>query len=617
MIEKIMRAVKSNNKKRGRNITIGAVVGMLLSCSAVMGADTGKYLWIKGDGGIIKFNTLPTTKEDGADGEWKKENPYDDENSWTGSIYINNITLTGTDNGKGLIDVSERTIGYGLRLSGDLEGVEFINNGIIIGTGTGTRDGYGYGYGIYNSGNIKSLKNIGIIIGTGVGTGVGYGTGYGDGYGIYNSGNIKSLKNIGTIIGTGVGYGTGYGDGTGDGDGTGYGDGTGDGDGIYNSGNIKSLKNIGTIIGTGAGAGCGIYNSGDIKSLKNIGIITGTDIGSFGSDTSTIGNITNTGVIYGGTNAIKNNGGTITKANNYGLLVSGRNSLMYGTVDFTDKYGLAFTVGSDKYILDGDYSGEFGKIYRNIDVIMGYKEKTAGSGELDFDNPITKKYTIINAKAETKESSTDVIGTESLVLADGKLTNYNYSAGEAKEEIIDSNKRYILNGITNTLEVTGRHNELNNSVINAYTTAVVMDKDMTALTLNNTVVNGNILGSDGISTINIEGTGNTLTINGDSVINTKDKTIAITVGGNNNAVTLEGNAIINGDMKSTGKNTLNLNGTAKDGMNMLHNIDGFTDISIDNNVTFFEDMKVTGTKEVTVEKTGVLSLRLKKEETKK
>ena len=39
MIEKIMRAVKSNNKKRGRNITIGAVVGMLLSCTSVMGAD--------------------------------------------------------------------------------------------------------------------------------------------------------------------------------------------------------------------------------------------------------------------------------------------------------------------------------------------------------------------------------------------------------------------------------------------------------------------------------------------------------------------------------------------------------------------------------------------------
>lgn len=39
MIEKIMKAVKSGNKKRGKNITIRAVVGMLLSCTAVLGGD--------------------------------------------------------------------------------------------------------------------------------------------------------------------------------------------------------------------------------------------------------------------------------------------------------------------------------------------------------------------------------------------------------------------------------------------------------------------------------------------------------------------------------------------------------------------------------------------------
>ena len=38
MIEKIMKAVKRGNKKRGKNITVGAVVGMLLSCTVVMGA---------------------------------------------------------------------------------------------------------------------------------------------------------------------------------------------------------------------------------------------------------------------------------------------------------------------------------------------------------------------------------------------------------------------------------------------------------------------------------------------------------------------------------------------------------------------------------------------------
>ena len=37
MIEKIMKAVKSENKKSGRNITVGAVVGRPLSCTDVMG----------------------------------------------------------------------------------------------------------------------------------------------------------------------------------------------------------------------------------------------------------------------------------------------------------------------------------------------------------------------------------------------------------------------------------------------------------------------------------------------------------------------------------------------------------------------------------------------------
>ena len=132
------------------------------------------------------------------------------------------------------------------------------------------------------------------------------------------------------------------------------------------------------------------------------------------------------------------------------------------------------------------------------------------------------------------------------------------------------------------------------------------------LTLDNTVVNGGV--ADGSTTISITENGSTLTLKGDSVINAKNKAVAITVDGNDNAVTLEGNAIVNGKMESKGNNILNLYGKDDGSMNMFYDISGFTDISIDNNVTFFEDMKVTGTKEVTVEKTGVLSLRLKKED---
>ena len=66
MIEKVMKAVKSSNKRRGRNITIGAVIGFLLSCTAVMGEEDS-YLWIKGENnGEIKFNTQKTKEVDGS-----------------------------------------------------------------------------------------------------------------------------------------------------------------------------------------------------------------------------------------------------------------------------------------------------------------------------------------------------------------------------------------------------------------------------------------------------------------------------------------------------------------------------------------------------------------------
>lgn len=58
MIEKIMKAMKSNNKKRGRNITIGVAVGFLLSCTLAAGANNGKnYLIIKKDKGTTQFST--------------------------------------------------------------------------------------------------------------------------------------------------------------------------------------------------------------------------------------------------------------------------------------------------------------------------------------------------------------------------------------------------------------------------------------------------------------------------------------------------------------------------------------------------------------------------------
>ena len=220
-----------------------------------------------------------------------------------------------------------------------------------------------------------------------------------------------------------------------------------------------------------------------------------------------------------------------------------------------------------------------------IKVVVGYDKD--GS-------EITKSMTIRNAKLNEEETS-----TESFILA-GKSGKYNNS---------------ILNGKDKTLNVSEGKNQITDSIINAYQTAVVMEGTKSSLVLNNTVVNGGAAKDGDVPTIEIEGEDNAFTLKGESIVNTGARdNVAITVGGKDNALVLEGNAKVNGEMKSTGTNNLiSLNGNAGNGMNILHNISGFTNMNIDNNVTFFENVEVTGTETVTVG--GTLNLRLKKDTT--
>ncbi|WP_462425774.1 autotransporter domain-containing protein [Fusobacterium varium] len=362
MIEKIMKAVKSSNKKRSRNITIGAVIGFLLSCTAVMGADS--YLWIKGDNGI-KFNKAETADDSGS---WDEGNPYEDAgNIWNTvkKTYTNNIALSsnaanGNDMG---IDIS-----YGLRLSGGLTNVNFVNNSSITGK-ISSGSSSGNGFGIYNEGTIGNIKNVGEISGSAIsggygienksgtmgvitntgeisGSGIGNSNASGDGfgYGIDNSGTMGNIENTGEISGTGKGtsIGKGYGYGisntntqgnmtimraitnTGIISGTGISGGYGSfGYGIKNSATMENITNTGLISGTGigtnsggSGEGYGIHNSATMKNITNTGIISGTSKDSSGGDkgygiknSATMGAIENTGLISGaGYNNTTSNG---------------------------------------------------------------------------------------------------------------------------------------------------------------------------------------------------------------------------------------------------------------------------------------------------------------------
>ena len=643
MIEKIMKAVKSSNKKRSRNITIGAVIGFLLSCTVVMGEDN--YLWIKEDGGEIKFSTDSTT---GADGGWKTTNPYSD-NNWDKDTktYTNNMILSSnkTDGDYGT------NLSYGLRLSGELTDVNFVNNGSIIGIMRATSD-YSKGYGIYNNELAKmgNIENTGVISGSGIYNGsresFGYGiynnssaeiqeitntgtiSGFandsgsqGHGYGIYNnsSAEIQEITNTGLISGYGTGmrvsegygiynksgtdkggieYITNVGDITNIGVISGYGDdttsgtGSGHGHGIYNNELAKmgNIKNTGVISGYGSSSvnnsvyGYGIYNnSGTIGAITNIGIISGYGKSSRGSSgyginnnsSGTIGGITNTGVIYGKDNAIKNDSGTIGTVDNYGILATQGNSVINDSAGTENNYGMY--IGKDGKITISDKSSD-----DPIEVVVGY----------DKDGKEIKKYMTIK-NAGLKDGETETV---SFVLA-GEIEKYDNS---------------ILNGKDETLKVSGTGNQITDSIINAYETAVVMENDST-LILNNTVVNGGATEDGDVPTIEIKGKSNTLTLKGESIVNIgAENSVAITVGGENNVLVLEGNAKVNGEMKSTGTNNLiSLNGNAGNGINILHNISDFSNMNIDNKVTFFEEVKVTGTKKVTIAETGTLNLRLK------
>ena len=592
MIEKIIKVVKSGNKKKGRNITIGAVVGMLLSCTVVMGEDVS-VLEITQETSGIKFSKGGTEFTPGNDKEDPKKDPYP-ENTWDKeSTTYTNSSIISIEQNNGNV--------YGVKLIGDLNNLNFINNGLI--SGKINQAGYGYGiyiynyssstnsitrlanngniygsYGIYNysdssssNSNIITLINNGSINGgtsgiynkslssdksSSIERLINNGRIYGNTFGIYNHSDSSSISNIENFTNNGSIVSGNY--------------------GIYNystnsgKSKITSLTNNGSITGKSSG----IYNStSNIENFTNNGSIYGNTSGisnySNGSS-SGIGKLINSGIIYGKTNAIYNysSSSTISNAYNYGILVSNTGNITSGIASLQN-HGLVFKVNSRTYKATDDDFKKFGQVSED----GGYK--------------------IINAKAKNNNKE-DIEGTENLTLKKGKLFDTD------KVENIDLNKKYILNGITDTLLVSSGKNILNNSVINAYKTAVVMNGKNLYLELNDTTVNGGLDGT-------IENSGNL-----------KDYSPAILVTGDNNFLTISGDSIVNGKMSATGdKNTLNLYGKQNmtksndsESMNILHNIEGFGRIQIENNVTFFEDIKVTGVDRLNINNGGTLSLRL-------
>ncbi|UYI77376.1 MAG: autotransporter domain-containing protein [Fusobacterium varium] len=692
MIEKIMKAVKRGNKRRSRNITIGAVIGFLLSCTAVAGAD--EYLYIKDDNGI-QFSTNGNV--------WDNTNPYEDaENIWdTGTnTYVNNIELIGENN-----IIGSDTSGYGVKLEiSNNSNFKFVNNGDIYGSATSTEITKAqnvYGYGMNISEDVESITNSGYIVGSGSNSEI-FQKKNAYGYGMKISGEIGTITNSGYIFGSGINNGdvTEKGEET-DSNGYGYGmDISGNVETIINSGyisstgrgkiayigngsidenirygqaygiNISSGK-IGNIINNGdihgyvdmsdisssvalkgQGIGINVEASGEIGNIVNTGRIYinidyksnaygGTDIYGINAN-GKIGNIINNGYIFGenaGSNPTANGdgiriegNGTITNITNSGYISGKGKGAGHGSGIYIDSNGEVQNIVNTGYIFgygaslnhgivnmngknlssivnSGIISGKSYSILsfssslpvsnnglliggllgvdptkNNNGLIFTVDEKngtyeitnrgsdTTSTVIVGYDQnggKIEKKYTIKNAEdISSGGSSTVITGTES-ILASGL-----------------GDESYILNGITDTLKVD-KSGEIKDSIVNAYTTAIIVNDNNIEFSINDTIVNG---GVDRNSPV-------------------------IKVEGDNNTLTVQGESIVNGDMESTGaNNVLNLYGKMgiEDSMNIFHKITGFEKMKIENNVALFENAKVTGSESITVSKDGNLTLRIDK-----
>ena len=382
---------------------------------------------------------------------------------------------------------------------------------------------------------------------------------------------------------------------------------------------MGAITNTGLISGSGnsssgASTGYGINNGaimGDITmgDITNEGVISGygnsTGYGIYNGSSATIGAITNTGVIYGKTNAIKNekdihdNAGTITAANNYGILVTKGNS------------------GVDGLTLSNNY----GLIIKN-----------------EGENPDD-----ITAGAEGTQNIAMEYGENGKVIKSRSMTIKNETGSNS---FIGNKENHILNALTNTYKVTGSNNKVTGSIINAYGTAVVFEGENKQLTLSGTIVNGGIDEDDDptsdakVAAISGSSNGDNLilqsgkikyTDNGEEKSATQNTIVNgnIDMGAGDDTLTIGDGTIINGTLDGgVGTDTLNfgISSGAKSipaksqGVNIIHNISNFQKMNINTNVTLFEktletygketDLKVTGADEIKIGKNGTLTLRI-------
>ncbi|WP_443863765.1 autotransporter domain-containing protein [Fusobacterium ulcerans] len=481
MIEKIMKAVKSNNKKRGRNITIGAVVGMLLSCTVAMGEDP------------------PDTEEVGLnitnDASGIKIDKVIPDNTLKGNTYTNNSEIsvnktTGTERAIGIkIDGESRKINLNLLNNGMISGkssvgnafgirienlgenseFNFINNGTVLGESPVVGSNYGYGIYINSSlgssftfennglisakgdyaygirileGKIETLNNNGLILSLGDNSG----------YGIYayQKAFLKAIENKGMILAkTGI-YACTL---------SSYGEDT------------DTLINEGSILGAWEGIRISSSINGDASVMTNKGIISeensakeciGINISVGNGTNDRVGTLTNDGLISAkGTDA--SSGIKIRYSGRVGNLIS--NGLI-----LSNEIGIRSTDANTLF------NGKMGNIVNN-GAISAEKygivaDPTSNNGGF-IDKIVNTGVIYGKSNAIKKEAGTDVEGEI------GDTTNYGILVNGANNDVFDVSGKTLKNyGLTikdanGSVEVTAGTDTPPDEIIVGYKRTVI------------------------------------------------------------------------------------------------------------------------------------------------
>ena len=605
MIDKVIKALKKSNKKRNINITIGTVIGFLLSCTTAIGVEKEMGgLEIKKESGEIKFTALygsgasNTSIGEAINGFYKY-------NTFKDNIYINN---------SGISEKASQSLSYsyGIKLSSLEEKFTIINeNAVGVKSELGLNNiginisdsaiefiiqnnGFIYSErGIWTTSGIKidenitktNIKNEGIIsakvdspsqaIVRGIDN---YGenlevTNYGLIYGDSDAGDVNGINNRGDnfkLLNSGMIYGNSSVI-------------SRDISGVCEVGSNGIIKNSGMIFETSTGNNMshGVLAK-ELDTLENDGIIYSVkkSPGNISSgltfskqENEVEQKILNNGIVYG----INNNGlsgeklmgygidvprGNISKLLNNGIVYGSKYAINniyfyggFGEIKSGVNYGLLISGGdeiADESITFVENDGEKNEILNNGLIFIADENRVYKSKDKYKNNFGTEKKVNVNGE------DYKILNVAATIQDDGEITDYQ------SLELRNGNNNYnkhILNGIEKTLVIEERGNVVSNSVVNGYDEAIDM-KEKSDLKLENTKVNsyGKAITMTEDSKLTIENS----IINGGSLGDRLDSAIELpTIGiiGDNNKLILEKNSIVNGNYKD--KDIINITSVIK------------------------------------------------------